>query len=678
MTRLSFPHAIMCVSLVAVVLAGFVTPGAGDTGDPPIVLRLSNEYVEFNLGVQGAVNFKVGDTCRDWVVAGRWALATRGGDPDTTGDNDQNLIIRARDLGCNDDGTMIVSPAHKFGYVKIKVGTDQVFVVGDTGTGGWARTPEVISPPPGLGLGKTGSFIEAEWVISEPQVSVLMRFNLVRDQVRMEYTISNNAAVNRSVGMVLAGVPGMRTKPFIPAVGQVTYGKVLGTWSVPEYIEFYDNLATPVTVARNMLVGQDATKPDYIAVGEASDLTGDWGSDAFTAAETAMWLEPIAGSPTGGFVPDVRRTLVYPSWMLCWAQRTLAPSRTRSVVTYYGVGAASSGWTYRLGSRTEQDSAALAVQGPRALKYDTTDPVRTSDLTPEVFDVTAYVYNLALDPGPYDLQDVSVSIFLPDGLELDAASESRQTIGRVPVSSERAVPISWRVRANGVVQGELEYFVTARDSVTGWNQVVGRKIMIPAVGKNVLRSGWQLMHVPFTFGDSDILRAFGKSAGQIFAQAWDPSGGLAGKYVPVNNLKPGQGFWMYGTPAAVGQFALAADHEIVGRDGSKQSAAHYIDVKSGWNLIGSPYVYPVLWSQAQVYNRSTNVVLSMERAVASGWINGTLFGYNPDKRVYEYVRYNELTMQPWKGYWVRVRTPVTVILTPAVYPSGDVSVSVGG
>ena len=62
-------------------------------------------------------------------------------------------------------------------------------------------------------------------------------------------------------------------------------------------------------------------------------------------------------------------------------------------------------WNHRVGSQMQPDSVALAVQGPPALKYNAVSGTNYLDGQP--FDIKAYVYNLATDPGPYDLDGVT-------------------------------------------------------------------------------------------------------------------------------------------------------------------------------------------------------------------------------------------------------------------------------
>jgi hypothetical protein len=353
------------------------------------------------------------------------------------------------------------------------------------------------------------------------------------------------------------------------------------------------------------------------------------------------------------------------------------PGAYRKIVTYYGVGAASAVWNYRVGSRMEQDSVALAVQGPRSLKYNSTGS-GVNDLDGQPFAVKAYLYNLATDPGPYDLDDVMVTLYLPPGLELAAAppQTAQQAIGRVPVNTE-ALPATWLVQATGEYSGELEYFITAR-AASGWQQVVSRKVMVPATKRNVFRSGYQLMHVPFTFNYLAVEHAFGLPRGSFGAKYYDP---VSGQYLPVTQLKPGQSFWMYVGGVARGKtqpFKLAADAAIIGQQLGKQLDEQDIDLLAGWNLIGNPFVYPIYWGQVLVYNKNGNTTVSLDQAVTNGWISKTLFSWIPENSSYESFRESDRLLLPWRGYWVRAKYPVTLVFRPSVPPGSDVTANPDG
>jgi hypothetical protein len=319
---------------------------------------------------------------------------------------------------------------------------------------------------------------------------------------------------------------------------------------------------------------------------------------------------------------------------------------------------------------------ALAVQGPRSVRYDSANG--TSGLDGQPFNIKAYVYNLATDAGPYDLEDVRTTLYLPPGLVLDSttAQNAEQSIGDVPVNTESSAVI-WSVRATGDYSGELEYYVIAR-AASGWQQIVSRKIMVPATKKSVFRSGYQMMHVPFTFNNPAPEHAFGLPRGSFGAKYYDTA---SQTYQPVTQLKPGQAFWMYVgsvTSGATLSFDLAADAAIVGNQSGTQIDEQDIDLEPGWNLVGIPFVYPVYWGQVLVWNKVDNTTVSLDEAVTNRWLSKTVFTWIPESRTYDSFKDNDRLLLPWRGYWVRANSAVTLVIRPSVPPGSGVTANSDG
>ena len=649
--------AFIAITFIAALLLQFmaIVPAFAD------YVSLSNRYIEVRVGTGGA---KVKVSEGDMETSGRWAVLTQEGDPEVDGDNRVDLVRYAS-----------ISPLGDWGFWKVRV-ADQSRVIGEGSTGGaWVKLPTAYPEPlPGLGKGKSGGFIEGEWRTDDAVgIGVKIRASLVRDQVRFEFTLTNLTAVAKSVAFEMLGdlmvdANDRSGYPFIPGIGfdrisskgNKPYGLLLKGKQIPEYIEFFDDGDNPVTVARNTLKQQDCVAPDFVALGEWNQLT-------------RIWLD------TDGYTPDPMDTIDDLAWLLCWSPRSIAPGGSVKIVTYYGVGAASAQWTYKKGRSLEVDSAVLAVQGPRTLKYNSINNLNTNPHLPEIdppkFNVKAYVYNMATDPGPYNLEDVTLSIFLPDGLQL-VSDSAQQEVGRVPINSE-SIPVSWEVQATGEYCGELEYMVTARDNVTGWQQIATRKIMVPATKSGLFRSGWQSISVPFSV-NAAASDAFGLTPGSFGAKSYDP---VTRTYLPVDRLIPGQGFWMFVgemSPGEILPFLLPMDSVIVGEELGKQLRAWEVDLGTGWNMIGNPLVYPVYWGQVLVYNKAANVSVSLDKAVANNWITKTIFSWNSDRWAYDNFKDNESQLLPWKGYWVRTKVPVTLTFQPAAYPLSDVTALPGG
>lgn len=653
MYRMSLRLAAACAALA---LIGCASALLAQDEERVVLAELSSPYILTGIGDYWGL--EEGDDVR--YINGSFAIVTQNGDPETIGDDDRVIM---------------------YGVWKIKVG-DQVRVIGDTATGSWSKVPVAyVLPPPGLGLGRTGGFIDGEWTatISEGvTVTAGIRIRIVRDQARFEVTIRNSSATPQSVGCAVEGYLVNANSltigyPFIPGRGinrvgmypERAAGMLMSGSSIPSFFEVYDDMEKPATVVRATLEGQDCVKPDYLAIADHYQDFYDF----------STWLPD-------DYTPDPMRPIDDFAYLACWNPKALAPSATRKIVTYAGVGAATARWTNVVSQKVEADYGVLAVQGPRTLSYDSTGPAANNDLSPQPFTVRAYVYNLNTDPGPYSMQNVTASIYLPPGLELAAEPDNAatKTIGPVPVNSE-APPVTWKLKATGQYCGELEYSVSAWDP-TGWQQTVARKVMVPATRRSVFTFGWQLMHVPFGFNNPQIDRALGLRWGTFGARYWDPvESAVTNAYLPLTQLEPGKAFWMFVGGMSWGEtqpLQLASDAVIVGESVGKQVIDQYVRLQKGWNMVGNPFVYPVYWGQVLVYSEVANITVSLDQAVAYDWLSRTIFEFNPHTYAYDALKDNSALLNPWKGYWVRAKQPVTLIFRPPVYPAGDVTARIGG
>lgn len=659
--------------LVAVLLAAPVCAQIEFSDDAAWEVTPSSRYIVGKLGTSGWV--KLSPSSPEWPIAGRWAVATVGGDPETAADDNADLNWLAW-----------LCPHRDYGYWKVKIG-DEIKFIGDPETGRWTKLPLTYeTPPPGQGLGKAGGYLEAEWTITgtvlgddgtsevTTDVAVLnIRMSIVRDQVRFQLTLRNLLSKPQTMGIQMHCVAQLNSSSdppyaYLPGLGysrQVAGGSdmfpmLMTGKQIPASFDIYDNVSNPSLVARLSLKLQDCVAPDYLAIGDWVDLCLDEGR----APHDRMWLPDYYNF----LYPE--NPINYFSWVATWSPRTVSGGGTRKVVTYYGVGAANMTWNYRVGAKMVPDSVAFSVQGPRAIKYDSVSNI--DSLADQPFFIKAYLYNLATDPGPYDLENVTTTLYLPPGLELDTQTEqsAQQTVDHVPVKSE-AQPVVWRVRATGEYSGELEYFVTAR-AASGWQQVVSRKVMVPATRRSIFRSGYQMMHVPFNFNNPTVEHAFGLPRGSFGAKYYDTA---TRQYMSVSNLKPGQAFWMYVGSVNYGAtlpFELAPDAAIVGNEGGTQLYEQDIELEPGWNLIGNPFVYPVYWGQVLVWNQVENLTLTLDEAATRGWLSKTVFTWIPESRTYDSFKENDRYLLPWRGYWVRAKSRVTLVMRPAVPPGSGV------
>ncbi|MCE5199676.1 MAG: hypothetical protein ABFD54_11885 [Armatimonadota bacterium] len=634
--------------------------------NPPYVITLSNKYVEFEFGVWGEMISDIDGEV--FQVGGRYGISNRVGDPETTDDDNQWLVWRPP-----------VICGH-WNYSRVKIGDNSPLVVGDPTMGSWTKYPRVYDVPmSGYGRGIGGPYIEGDWTDSSGTVTVRVHISLVRDQVRFEYTVTNASLqlVKAGISLYLDAVVEDTDKagyPFVtgsglartPGLPDQFAGNTFAGSKIPSMFEIYDSVDSPVTRTRITLREQDCTSPDFIAIGELDNL-----------ATLSTWLTDPADNLPNNYVPDPMVPIDDLAYMVEWKQVALASHISRTYVTYFGNAVATTLWTYRSGTKIRQDSIAAAVQGPNSLQYDSTTGV--TQMMPSPFTIKAYLYNTDTDPGPYDLQNVTAYLYLPKGLQLAEGTNSTsiQEIGNVPINSE-STPVEWQVEANGEAAGELVYYVLFRDT-SGWQQIVGRKIIVPAAKKAAMRYGYQLMSVPFTFNNPSISHVFGINAGYYSALYYDSSG--TQNYVPITQFESGKAFWMAVYSLSMGSsktYDIATDAAIVGEEYGKQSIQQTTNLVTGWNMVGNPLVYPIYIGQLQVYNSATNLTVSFDQAVAQGLVSRTVFAWNSDRSAYDSLSTNDTLLVPWRGYWFRAKTPVTLVFRPAIFPGSAVNSLPGG
>jgi len=726
--RRSVVAALLCIG-VALLVTGSVCaqdpglslfrdtpayPWRGDPNDYPQIVTLKNDYIACLVGKCCQVlTHHLHDDDSDgrwdkwattpevkWRCNGRYSVGTVHGDPETLEDDNMPITFMAN------------APCHYFAYWKLKIGND-IHMIGDGASGGWYSDPQqqawydptlYLSPPADMlkkepTLGVTGPFIRGIWRTTGPNGSEIrteIRIHLVRDLARFEYRITNYGTVAENVGFSQNGDVEVgdaiailmteengggygpfdnRNYAFLAGLGATVpvskqHALQFGwpdTPPVPNSFDVYDDVQNPVNATRNVLGLEDATKPDYVAIGDYNDLF-----------HNNMWL------PTD-YKPDPLHIITDMTWVLCWDQKPLAPNITRTIVTYYGLAAATARWTYQLGSRSVRDSAVLAVQAPKSVRYDSTIGI-SPEISPSSFSVKAYIYDLATDPGPNDLRDANVTISLPPGLRLVAGvpdNDPRKPVEMIGLNSE-SEPIVWQVEATGEYCGELPIYVSVLDNDPSgkyWQQSVTRNIFVPAVKRSQFAYGWQLMHVPFSFNNPYLTPAgnvFGLTPGRFAAKYYNAE---LKTYLPVTQLQPGQAFWMFveGLSWKQTQPFFLPDAMIVGEalGTGKQALEQRIQLYRGWNMFGNPFVYPVYWGQVLVYRYGYGTV-TLDEAVSMRLLDKTLFSWNTSKLDYDITGDKSILLNPWKGYWVNARQPVTLIFRPAAFPSGDVTANPGG
>jgi hypothetical protein len=607
---------------------------------------LQNEYVWMKFGIE--------DASDPWPpiseVPGRFLIGTILGDPENPNDDGSPYPM----FGYWDWGAMQYEqmylytdpvtnvqylkeggiPSGMWGTAMIRVKDLNLnAIIGDPAQGGWNYSPYTPVYPQEM---------RAEWNVNLPQgqnatggkILIRIKYNLRRDMVRQEYTLVNTDTVVHQVGLRMIwdacsgvdyGNAGDWVQGIVPGYGTLPLETDLTGLSVPPYAEYCMDPVNPNMIIRNVFKAQagvyasDATSPDRVVVGEWSEL-----ASTLWDYSIRPWRE-IADRAVS-------------AW---WNPVTLNPNASRTFVTYYGVGAATSDL---------RSPFVLSVQGPRALKYDELQP---AGLSPDPMTISAYIYNylMASNGTPIDIKKVTLYLTLPKGLILDDGETPTKSLASIGPLGEGKV--TWNIRATGEVAGELVYSVTATGGgVT--SKTVSRSIVVPQIQSVNYVSGLQMVSVPFDFADPDPVVALGLPSTSASLYRYNPN---TNKYDTVDTLTPGQGFWLNCKTAKqlglTGATPLSGDSTVV------------IPIYSGWNQIGNPYIYNMQWARVQVlYERSGLGPVSIDEASQRGWIRPTLYWYDINTRAYGSSSNRTTQLVPGKGYWLRALVPCKLVIPP--------------
>lgn len=153
---------------------------------------------------------------------------------------------------------------------------------------------------------------------------------------------------------------------------------------------------------------------------------------------------------------------------------------------------------------------------------------------------------------------------------------------------------------------------------------------------------------------------------------YDP---VAGAYVQYPDMStwfdptsstPGRGFWA----GFVGERSVVPCGIV-----PDQSQPVVIQLKSGWNLIGQPFIEAVKWDLTRIRVRRGSQEKSLDEARDAGWVRDYAWGWQPDREsetggAYYLVCDPSIIpgavgeMAPWRAYWFRALVDCELILPP--------------
>ena len=165
-----------------------------------------------------------------------------------------------------------------------------------------------------------------------------------------------------------------------------------------------------------------------------------------------------------------------------------------------------------------------------------------------------------------------------------------------------------------------------------------------------LTQGWNLVSLDIVT-DPNPLTVFSGLPSGWRLYTWDP---IHHMYLDKNHatLSVGEGFWLW-VPGAT-SYTLTGPANLTSSE---------ISTSQGWNLIGTPYYYPVAWDFVQVRKGAETV--SLPEAVTRGWVRS--YAYYWQGGAYHTLSIGG-SFEPLVGYWFYAKVSgCTLIFPPKVY-----------
>ena len=383
---------------------------------PPAPLALENEFVRVVVN-QGPDE------------AGRFSIRTTGGDPNRVGSDHKHLIYGG-DI-----------PWTSYTTVNID---DVPYIFGGRTQRRAGKGAHYGETPPAPKLEE--QLITANEMVT-PDIEVTQELGIVRglhtgmlDAIGIVYKITNHANSAHQVGLrvMLDTMCGENDgAPMRSGDQLITYPTMLTDEHIGEYWMAFDNAAgmdKATVVSEGRLRGKGYTPPNKM-------LFSDWGTLADNPWEPALDPNNVNFVRRPEKKPDTAAAMI-------WEPVTLAPEKSLTYVTSYGVGA--------LDVTPGQFNVGMTAPLETAFEQENTQP----------FTIMGFVEN----NGGYDARDVAMTLEVPDGLSIVGGSAVKVT--QEQLKKKETLQRSWVLIANGTVNGEQKLKLSVTSSNIERNQVV--------------------------------------------------------------------------------------------------------------------------------------------------------------------------------------------------------------
>jgi len=580
---------------------------------------INNGILAAGIGLDGQVG--IGGTNYDAI--GRITLGTAQGARFTTDDDNQPLLFA------------FPYPCGNFGVVTVRVESaeETTDVIWGSEDGDWVDGVEPYADRNGR------STIVGRWRHSDTGIRVDQIVELVGAYARITWTITNEGTTAQSVGLRLlldeevGGAVGLPTSHYVivPGYFPVQNDLDLQGGQVPSLVDAAPRRTANAPILRWVFKQNGLTTPDRVVIAQFSRLAANlW---EFTA------------------IPELEVTDY--AFACYWSPQSLAPGRSRTIVTLIGLGTSTNDPTGRY---------ALDTESPGVVGLDAS---KANQLSPEEFTIGASITNYrslnALENVTFE--NVSFAISLPQGLALADGESVNKTVPSV-LPGEVAT-VSWRVRPTGEKMGELTYRIYSTVSPGSLSKSVSRSLIVPMTTRVDLKTGFQMVSFPFAFDNTDPAAILGLEQGDFTLLRWDAT---QRRYALVNSIRPGEGYWLR---VNTDQTLTLSGAKIAG---DVFGGTLRLALPQGWVQIGNPYPYPVPIGLIRFIDVTQGMAMIYAEAVQRGLVRSVLFYYDTTPPVgYKPISlYSDPSapMMPGRGYWIYVDSRNLEVIFPNVITPG--------
>ncbi len=615
---------LMLVCCLLVVSTAF----AKGTGPVRATITLQNNYLKLDMD----------------DGTGQWVLSTTGGDPAVGSDNNLALTYLG---GATTFATLRVYPTRST--------RDDIIGPGDVGggTGGipGGGTPGGGTSPGGdnggssssdeikdFELGADTSFLSAPTAVSTNEIDCLyetgdeaapiiiaQRVILIHDTLVCTYTLTNVGTQSYTIGfrqlldLQLGLNDGAPIK--VGTQGTFTSEKEWTGGLVPCEFIAYDNANYPSVITRGTLCVEGIQRPKRFILAHGLDII---------ATKYDYTVTPGLGTVDDSAVA------------FYWDPYYLGVGDSVTFSFRYGLGYSSNDF---------EGDFLLSTTSPLSLRFHSGDnpatpAVENGYLSPDPFPVYAYLFN----EDPVQTQtSASLTIVLPDGLELDTGEVATKLVSDIAPGHERGV--TWKVKPKAGYSGQQEFRVIGSCSPGGAKNV-SRDILLPATPQHDTPGGLSLISFPFKCTPADASTALGIPAGSLALYKYDPTTPGYQLYSHTAfDLEPGEGYWI----KLLGPTTLS----LAGSSKLFSPYEHELKLGNGWNLVGAPFPRGCALDGILVSRNGLDV--SLHEAALRGWIKNVFYRWaqsdaNPLVGQYEFTWSQKpgAVLEAWRGYWLKV------------------------